>query len=208
MLAQAETEHQSFSMPCAGCKTWVKGWRHYTHVQGQFFCGECVRHQQSGVLSSASMLPGSDAAHFKAGGAAAEMVKVPPCWDLLGAPRWSWTVGGYIWDCFGFSLHSDTWVVMNAFAHAQMCIAEVDYAHGVHLGPEARVQLSVWGMEDQALLSELCTLRSVRHWIRVWRRSCRRRRLQREKSFASRIMKQYCRGGADSTSLVHSFLCG
>ena len=70
------------------------------------------------------------------------------------------------------------------------------------------VQLSVRGMEDTVRLRELCTLRSVRHWIRKWRRSCRRRRLKRETSFASRLMSQYCRGAKDPRSLVHLFLCG
>ena len=81
-------------------------------------------------------------------------------------------------------MESDTWVVMNAFANENMCIAEVDYTHGAYLGAEARVQLSVQGEEDTVVLSELCTLRSVRHWFRVWRRSCCRQRLKREKSLA------------------------
>ena len=51
MLAQAETETQSFSMPCAGCNAWVEGWRHYTDAPGQycdglgrqiFYCGRCI----------------------------------------------------------------------------------------------------------------------------------------------------------------------
>ena len=44
MLAQAETEHHSFSMPCARCKRWVGGWRHYTVAHGHFLCGDCVGH--------------------------------------------------------------------------------------------------------------------------------------------------------------------
>ena len=38
-----------------------------------------------------------------------------------GPFRW-----GHCCDGFGFSLHSDTWVMMNAFAIGQMRIAEVD----------------------------------------------------------------------------------
>ena len=105
-------------------------------------------------------------------------------------------------------MESDTWVVMNAFANEWMYIAEVDYTHGVYLGAEARVQLSVPGVEHTVVLSELCTLRSMRHWFRVWRRSCRRRRLKRERSLASRVLLQYCRGVEDIRTLVHLFLCG
>ena len=117
---------------------------------------------------------------------------------------------GYYWDCFGFRVKQDTLVVLNAFANEEnMCIAEVDYTHGVHLGREACVQLSVQRVEDQVVLSELCTLRSVCHWCHVWCLSFRRKRLkreQREKSLASRVMMQYCRGVEDATTLLHSFL--
>ena len=94
MLGQDEIERHSFSMPCNACKTWVKGWRHYTLVQGQFFCDECVRYQLSALSSSSApsgdsasefMSPGTDAGHLKAGQDAAERVKVPRCWDLFGA---------------------------------------------------------------------------------------------------------------------------
>ena len=111
---------------------------------------------------------------------------------------------GYYWDCFGFRVKQDFVVVMNAFA-------KVDYPHGVHLGPEACVQVSVQRVEDQVVLSELCTLRSVRHWCRVWWLSLRRKRLKRrqmEKSLASRMMMQYCKDAEDITTMVHSFLCG
>ena len=215
ILAQAETERQSFSMPCTGCKTWVKGWRHYTHVQGQFFCAECVRQHHSALLFSSApsgdgasefKVPGADAGHLKAGGGAAERVMVPRCRDLFGACRSSWTVPdtGGCWDCFGFMVNSGTWVVMNVFDHAAMCIAEVDYLHGMHLGAEARVQLARMALEEETVrLREVCTLRSVRHWLCKWRRFCRRKR---EKRLASRLMLQYCRGVADPMSIVHSFL--
>ena len=119
---------------------------------------------------------------------------------------------GRCWDCFGFSVHSDCGVVKNAFVMEPMRIAKVVYAPGEYFGPWSPVWLSVHqGRHEQVTLCELCTLRAVRHWISVWRRSCLRRRLKREKRekrLASRVMLQYCRGVEDSTTLVHSFLCG
>ena len=101
-------------------------------------------------------------------------------------------------------------MVMNAFVLGLMRIAKVDQARVEYDGDFANIWLSWDGSawDEQARLGELCTLRAVRHWIRVWRRSLSlRRRLKRERRLASRVMMQYSRGVEDCTSLVHSFLC-
>ena len=100
------------------------------------------------------------------------------CWNILGHRRAAWAVGDTFlsWDRFGFRVEERVWVVMDAFEAGEIKIAEVDYPHGLHLGPHAVVQLDCDGKEVDRALHELCTTRAVRHWVSRWRRAVHRRR--------------------------------
>ena len=118
-------------------------------------------------------------------------------------------------------------MVVNAFQSGEMRIAQVNYRHlgTLHSGPEAVVTLDLhrdypngWTLytstngdlycdfqreEVQSMMSDLCTMRGVRHWVKVWFARTVRRRWQRD---ASLVMLHACLGCKPAMSVVHSFL--
>ena len=91
------------------------------------------------------------------------------------------------WDPFGFRVDTGDWVMVDAFQGGPMQIARVDYPHGLDRGARAVVQLDFEGFEEDRMLHELCTLRSVRHWASVWHARTVRGRWKRD---AHAVMQQ------------------
>ena len=137
------------------------------------------------------------------------------CWVLGGARRATWVEEAehlphshLWWDRFGFRLKRQDWVAVNALGSDPMRLAQVksfDY-FTLHLGPDAVVIVDLHPHQctacQQYSLTELCTMRAVRHWVSVWRFKMSRR----WKRDACVVMSLRCGPARDALHLVHSFL--
>ena len=111
----------------------------------------------------------------------------PLCWDLLGHRRQAWSNENAARDCFGFLVDEGIPIFMNAFGDDNLVRVHVDYPHGLHFGPQTRVQyvpaieLDDDYADDTTYLCDVCTVRAVKHfasqWLRYTKRSIRRKAL-------------------------------
>ena len=108
----------------------------------------------------------------------------PPCWYVHGVRRAMWVPDNEYnpRDIFGFKIREGMLIFVNAFSHGDLRAAHVDYPHGLHLQERTVVQVvEEDGEKEDYRLQDVITVRALRHFVSLWRRFIRLRRMRRRR---------------------------